>query len=637
MAFTQTARNYAAQSDKRVYYTLEVRGFHGENAQWSRLPLAREGFRLVSDREELAASLEFTLPAANALHFSELNPNNPLALFSEARLTCEMTGESEVLFLGFINEIREEGGVMRCFARDYAQKLSRAICDVELEGETTFELALSPLIALNDEYDACTFGLDPLQTPDGFGAQGARRAWKPGDIRVYADGAEVQPGQYRVYPEGGVVRFAQPLPQSPGVTGVRCYIEGTSDAADAITAALQYPHNKGGIGADENELDLPDIGVDLNRLEWRRSAGKASEFLAALGDKLPRNYRFWHDASRNVLTHALMEQSLLPLHTLHGVASFARTRSRKNIYTRAVVSGMRTNPPNLAPGAAVTDLQQNLGEVFEWRGNERTVGQGSIALIIDGDANHGFGRHNAPFLYQFYDFALIDLGLDGDGLPPRVSAVELTAANSYNVNSQKSANTKFSFGYEVLGSVDGIDYERISPDAQVLLSPLQSARIDNLTMQRMRYVKLRVKPAKDGVSNDSDPGLALNEIRIFGDDSFTAEAALQNTDPQGAFYCPELLEKCGGAGAQVMLVDVGDTLPECEAAKLAADLLAESLCAYTNYEVECAADPTVRVGQTVSCAHPVTGGAQSFLVERVELTPARVRVSGTDYNAEVLR
>ena len=637
MAFTQTARNYTAQSDKRVYYTLEVRGFHDESVQWSRLPLAREGFRLTNDREELAASLEFTLPAANALHFSELNPNNPLALFSEARLTCEMAGESEVLFLGFISEIREEGGVMRCFARDYAQKLSRAVCEVELEGETTAELALSPLIALTSEYDACTFGFDQQQTPDGFSAQGVRRAWKPDDIRVYANGAEVQPDLYRVYPESGVVRFAQPLPQSPGVTGVRCYIEGTSDVASAITAALQYPQDKGGTGADENELDLPDIGTDLNRLEWRRGAGKASELLTAISAKLPRNYRFWHDPSRGVFTHALMEQSNLPMHTLHGVASFARTRSRKSIYTRVIVRGVRSNPPNLATGAAVTDLQQNVGEVFEWLGNERTVGQGSIALIIDGDANHGFGRHNAPYLYQFYDFALIDLGVDADGLPPRVSAIELTAANSYNVNSQKSANTKFSFGYEILGSVDGVDYERISPDAQVLLAPLQTARIDNLTMTRMRYVKLRVKPAKDGVSNDNDPGLALNEIRIYGDDSFIAEAALQNTDPQGAFYCRELLEKCGGAGAQVMLVDVGDSLPECEAAKLAADLLTESLCAYTSFEVECAADPTVRVGQTVSCAHPVTGGAQSFLVERVELTPARVRVSGTDYNAEVLR
>jgi hypothetical protein len=440
-----------------------------------------------------------------------------------------------------------------------------------------------------------------------------------------------------VYPSSGVVRFLDPMPASPSVTGVRCYIEGTSDAASALSAMLQYPLDKGGIGADETELDLPPIGTDLFQLDWRRGEGKASEFLAALAQKLPRNYRFWHDPEQGVFKHALMEQELPPVHALAGVASFARTRNRQRIFTRVIVNGKRPDPPNIAPAANITDLQNGVGEAFEWRGNDRFNGQGSIALIADGDGNHGFGRHNAPFLYQFYDFALIILGLDADGLPPRVSAIELTAANSYNVNSQKSANSKFSFGYEVLGSVDGVDYERVSPDAQMLLQPLQTARITNLTMPRMRYIKLRVKPAKDGVSNDGDPGLALNEIHIFGDDTFTAEAALQDADPHGEFYLPELLEKCSGAGPQVMFVDAEDTLPECEAAKLAADLLAASLCEYQSFEVECAADPTVRVGRTVSCKHPASGAACVFLVERVELTPSRARIFGIDYNAEALR
>ncbi len=292
MAFTQTARNYVAQPDKRIFYILEVRGFHEEYAQWARLSLAREGFTLTDDRAELASSLEFTVPAGNALHFGEIDPANPLALFSEARLTCEMAGESEALFLGFIAEIREEGALLRCFARGHAAKLARAACEVELEGECTGELAQSPLIALADEYDSHTFGLDPQQTPEGFSAQGVRRAWKPGDIRVHANGAELEPGFYRVYPASGVVRFLDPMPASPSVTGVRCYIEGTSDAASAISAMLQYPQDKGGIGADESELDLPAIGTDLFRLDWRRGAGKASELLVALAQKLPRNHRF---------------------------------------------------------------------------------------------------------------------------------------------------------------------------------------------------------------------------------------------------------------------------------------------------------------------------------------------------------
>ena len=269
--------------------------------------------------------------------------------------------------------------------------------------------------------------------------------------------------------------------------------------------------------------------------------------------------------------------------------------------------------------------------------DSKKFGEGTIALTCDGDSNRGFGRHDAPYAYEFYDFAAYDLGLDDSGQPTRVSAIGVVAANSKNVNSQKSANTKFSYGYEILGSVDGVNYERVSPDAHLLLPPLAEALLTNLTMRRMRYVKVRVKPAKDGVSNESDPGLALNEIRMFGEEDFVVEAAVQGDDPDRPYYYPELLEKTAAAGPQVLTVDVGDELPESEALKLARDLLEESLYLYLGYEAVCIADPTVRVGDTVSCTHPVAGGDQAFLVERVELTQTKTRVFGTDYNAEVLR
>jgi hypothetical protein len=301
------------------------------------------------------------------------------------------------------------------------------------------------------------------------------------------------------------------------------------------------------------------------------------------------------------------------------------------------VHGGRANPPNLALDATVTDLQAGVGEKYEWNGNDKNFGEGSVALTCDGDSNRGFGRHDAPYAYEFYDFAKYDLGLDENGQPARVSAVGVVASNSKNVNCQKSANSKFSYGYEILGSIDDIDYEPISPDAHLLLPPLAEVLLTNLTMRRMRYVKIRVKPAKDGVSNESDPGLALNEIRIFGEDDFVVEAAVQGVAPGEPYYCPELLEKTAAAGPQVLTVEVGDELPESEALRLAQDLLEESLYAYLGYEAVCIADPTVRVGDTVSCIHPVTGDAQAFLVERVELTPARTRVYGTDYNAEILQ
>ncbi|MCD6283563.1 hypothetical protein J7J84_08225 [bacterium] len=637
MGFTETARQHLQQLDKRVCYTLLARNSHPEGSDWVELKLASAGFVLVSDRTEFAASLEFTIPASDSACFAELDPGNVLALFSEVKLVCEVAGESEILFRGFVTEIREEGAHIRVFARDHALKLSRTICAVEIEGDRTDEIENAPLIALAGEFDDHTYGFDPNVTPLGFSSEGKRRAWKPGDIRIYENGEEASPDFYRVYPMSGVVKFLDPLPASPTVSGVRCYIEATSDAAKAVAEALQHPEDDGGIGAASGELDLPDIGIGLHLLEWKRGDGHTSDCVSRIADRLPRNYFFHYDSEAGKYTHGLLEQKETPARPLINVSSFARIRTRERIYTRVVVHGARTNPPNLALNATVADLQAGVGEKYEWNGNEKHFGEGSVALTCDGDSNRGFGRHDAPYSYEFYDFAKYDLGLDGNGQPPRVSAVGIVAANSKNVNSQKSANSKFSYGYEILGSTDDISYERVSPDAHLLLPPLAEALLTNLTMRRMRYVKVRVKPAKDGVSNESDPGLALNEIRIFGEGDFVVEAAVQATDPGEPYYYPELLEKTDGAGPQVLTVEVGDELPESEALKLARDLLEESLYAYFGYEAVCIADPTVRVGDTVSCTHPVTGNAQAFLVERVELAPARTRVFGTDYNAEVLR
>ncbi|OGK08487.1 MAG: hypothetical protein A2Y63_04170 [Candidatus Riflebacteria bacterium RBG_13_59_9] len=618
-------------------YTLSARNSHPEGVEWVELKLARDAFVLVSDRSQFAATLEFALPAIDEQYFGELDPENPLALFSEVKLACEVATENETLFHGFVTEIQEEGATLRVFARDLALKLSRTVCEAEVEGDTTEEIGSAQLVPLTEEFDDHTYGFDPILTPTGFGAGGKRRAWKPGDIRVYASGEELSPDFYRVYPLSGVVKFLDPLPTSLTAKKVRCYLEGTSDAAEAITEALQCSQEKGGVGAQSSELALPDLGTDLHRIAWRRSSGKTVDFLEAVRSRLPRNYRFYYNSDQGKFTHCLLEQEQTASRSLINVSSLVRRRSRGPVYTRVVVRGVRTNPPNLALNAVVTDLQAGVGEKYEWDGNNKNFGQGSIGLITDGENNHGFGRHNAPYAYQFYDFAKLDLGLDEDGLPPRVSAIEIVASNSKNVNSQKSANTKFSYGYEILGSNDDILYERVSPDAQFLLPPLAVARLASLTVQRMRYVKVRVKPAKDGVSNEDDPGLALNELRVFGDPEYIVEVTVQGDNPNGDFYYPQLLEKVANAGVQVLALDVGDELPETEALKLAREVLAESLYPYLSYEAECIADPTVRVGNTVSCAHPVTSDPGNFLVERVELTPTRTRVYGTDFNAEVLR
>ncbi len=362
-----------------------------------------------------------------------------------------------------------------------------------------------------------------------------------------------------------------------------------------------------------------------------------SELFDLLSDFVPNNYYFFYDAEDGKFKHTLISQKPQADREVINVAEFSRLRMRENVFTSVAIRGKRTDPNNLALSATLTDLQASTGEIFRWNGSEKIFGEGSINLTRDGDDNTDFGRHNVPYQYTFYDFILFELPLDSYGKPPIISAVGITAANSKNVNSQSSSNPKFSYGYEVLGSNNGSNYEPISEQARVLLRPLERVIIPAFEESRYRYIKLRVKPAKDGVSNDNDPGLAVNEVRIYGDDNYLVQVGIQGNDPQGKFYYPELLEKTNGVGFQVLLLDVADKLAEAEAKKLAESILLESLRDYLAYQITSITDPAVKIGQTVSVKHPVTGEMFTFLVERIEIKPTYSKIYGRDLNAEVLR
>lgn len=636
MAFTQATIEALKSYSKEIKYLLEVRSSHPPSSTFTQINIDRAGFTLVRDRNELASSLVLVIPGEDLLFYEEVEEANPLALFSEVRLTAQVGTEREVLFQGFITDISEEEGKIRLFALDYCTKLERSICKVHIEGATTEEILNAPLFPLPEEFDEYTYGLRQDLTPQGFSIDGKRRSWKARAFRIIDGPNEIQPDFYRVYPASGVVRFLSPLPQSPIIASLFCYIEGTSDISEAVIQALTYPKEKGGAGISVGELALPQLNIDLNRFFLERGSALTSDCLALLKDLAPQNYHFYYDSDEAKFKHKLLVQSPQPERNVINLAQFRRIRTRESIYTRVIVHGTRTNPDNLALSAVVYDLQAGVGEVFRWNGSEKVFGEGTIELVRDGNDNSGFGRHNAPYDYTFYDFCLFDLGLDSENEPPIISSVILTASNSKNINSQNSANPKFSYAYQVLGSNDLVNYEPISELESILLKPLQRAEIIPFAGTRYRYIKLRVKPAKDGVSNENDPGLAVNEIRILGSDTFVVEASIQGSDPAKKFYYPELLEKTNRAGNQVLLIDVQDKLSEAEAKKLAEDLLERSLANYLAFEVTSISDPTPKIGQTVGVRHPVTGQLHNFLVERIEINKAYTKLFGRDYNAEVL-
>ncbi len=246
MAFTSQTVSYLKNYEKTIKYKLEVRSSHPESSIWSEINILPGGFTIVRDRTQLGSTLIAQVPGENLLYFEEIEAANPLALFSEVRLTCQVGNEQGVLFLGFIVEIREEEGRFSLLAIDHCYRLMRSLCEIEVDGELTTEITNAPLYPLPDEFDNYTFGLRQEETPLGFSSVGKRRAWKPSVYKIVEAGKELSPDFYRVYPNSGVVRFLDPIPSSPVIESIHCYIEGTSDVSEAVSQALTYSRELGG-------------------------------------------------------------------------------------------------------------------------------------------------------------------------------------------------------------------------------------------------------------------------------------------------------------------------------------------------------------------------------------------------------
>jgi hypothetical protein len=638
MGFTVTSRNALKSRSKGVVFRLRLRTEHPESNTFAEITLAENGFRLTREIG-LPAMLEFELLPPPDGFGAENDPANRVQLFARCELWCDVYSgvgvfETERLFDGIVTELTPSDGTMRGTALDRLHALARTVCAVSRDAATIAVSDGAPL-APADGFDDHTYGLDIAETPDGFSPLGARRAWQPGDIRAYnPNGNEAPPGAYVVYPDSGVVRF-NAIPQGAfTVSCVRCYVEGTNDAASVLESALTYPREFGGAGIADGELELNPLGIDINRVRWDETDGSTMDFVAYLKKTLPSNVVLSYDSAVGVFKLEKLVQKAEPDLTLMNPIRVDAPRDTHGIYTRIVVTGAETSPTPLTDNAQLTDLLGGDGEVYRWDGNRRIVGEGTIALISDGNANSGFGRHNlSGEPYAWRDFALFDLGEPPSGGQYRISRVDVVAANSHNPNSQSGANQIFLYGVDLLGSADGVEFVRIAPDAKMYLKPLEVRVIESPTFDRFRYLKVRVKPAKDGLSNQNDPGCALNEIRVYGSMRFTAEVAVQGDDPQDDFYFPALLEKTAGIGHLTYLEDTGDALDRYKALERAGILLNEFIRSFQRIEYACVVDPMLDAGMTAAVNDALTGVVTGVLVERVVIEQTKTSVTGVDYLA----
>ena len=121
MPYTQATTAHLARFDKRVDYTLELRVSFPEGSAWQAYPF--ETFSLSHDAGaggEIAPATLRAVLCNDALAFSnEQDPATRTQLFAEARLTCAVNGESEVLFHRRIYRVEPEDYGFAIYAQDW--------------------------------------------------------------------------------------------------------------------------------------------------------------------------------------------------------------------------------------------------------------------------------------------------------------------------------------------------------------------------------------------------------------------------------------------------------------------------------------------------------------------------------------
>lgn len=673
MPYTQATTDHLAHFDKRVNYTLELRNGFPEGSEWQAYPF--ETFNLTHDAgaggEIVPATFRATL-CNDALEFSrETAPDCRTQLFADLRLTCTVAGESEVLFYGRIYRVEPEDYGFTIYAQDPLALVHECECELALEPLMTAEISSRQLLLVGEGVFGSVFGfvyqggLDLAFNQDQpLGSR--RRAWAPGDIRLWYDSAstlEVSPQHYQVNLTSGVVSL---LEETAGrayfVTGVRCYIEGTLDWAGVVRSALAYPKTAGGIGAEESELDLPPTGLDVAGPLYFR--GRVGDLLREMLSKQQANLRLWYNSRASAFTLRVVKQQPAGSErwTLQHAQSIAQPRELRDVYSRVVVSGLSERPRNALTETttAISDITSQ-GDWYGWHGVDYgwpLSPEEATKLLADGDYNIGCGVHHLAATEgggtdqynSWYNFALIDLGQ-----VQRINRVRAGLPSSRNINANNGHQGAFWPGLQVLGSVDGASYRLLSPLLHGRFPPLHQIDVgaNDIAVPQARYIKLLLGAYKYGIASGNDPVIALGEFELYVTEEYRVVKEIDGSSSPATYYNytadydhdgmidrwqrnhPALWTrlKCRHRTLQD---DQRGELSEFLAHDRALDLLAESVRLFQQMRYRAVCDPRVQLYDTVAAPDALNGGTQALLVERIVLNPAGAEICGTDYRADHL-
>ena len=660
MGFTQLATNELRSSGRQVAWQLEARSDLTDDLAWVELPLA--DFRLLID-DSGAARLRAELPDAAGSWSDPDDPDNPLRLLSELRLRATVGSESELLFRGRLTQLDPGEGLLRLRALDWSCLFAETECDISLAPDETAVIALRQLALIGGGAFGSVYGFtytgagDPAFNADGNPGT-RRRSFVPGDIRVWYDAAmtlEVSPAHYQVNLTGGSVSILEDTAGSSyWLSGVRCYMEGTLDLAELYRTALKFPVASGGPGLTDAQLDIPPLGISpAGAIGWQ---GRISDLFARLRESQQANLRLWYDPEADKFVLRLVEQQAQADLELLSATERGRPRDIAALYSRVVVSGNSERPVNvLADGATASDSATQ-GNWFAWDG--LNVGADSsfasvAPLLWDGDTSRGASLHNLAvsenggtgFYDSWYEFMQFDLGSES-----RVQRVRAVLPGSRNLNAAAGHQGLFWPGLRLLGSLDGSDWRLLSPLLQGRFAPhsLLDVGSAELSMPRLRYLRVQLGAYKHGFDNQSDPSIGLAELELYTEEHYRVVREIEPLATPPSWYSysadydsdgqpdrwlrnrPLLWVRLGGRHRTLFTQFAGN---EFLAADRATDLLAESLRQFCGIEWRCLPDPRIRLYQTVEGSDRL-GNVVSALVERIEHSPRASIVGGTDYLSE---
>src|SRR5690606_4667997 len=103
-----------------------------------------------------------------------------------------------------------------------------------------------------------------------------------------------------------------------------------------------------------------------------------------------------------------------------------------------------------------------------------------------------------------------------------VQRLRAVMPGSRNLNSAAGHQGLFWPGIRVLASIDGSDWRLLSPLAQGRFEPhsLLEIAADEITMPRLRYLRLQLGAYKHGFDNQADPSIGLAELELYSAESY---------------------------------------------------------------------------------------------------------------------